>query len=137
MGLFYAFVGLALVLGAVMAFVVIFTTMTANVAERTVELATLRTMGVAGSTVSWMVTAENLVLTLLGLVPGLLVGYVGAAIFMASFSSDLFRFDLEVRPLTFVMTAAAIVLVALASQWPALRTVNRLDLGRIVRARSV
>lgn len=137
MGLFYAFVGVALVLGAVMAFVVIFTTMTANVAERTVELATLRTMGVAGSTVSWMVTAENLVLTLLGLVPGLLVGYVGAAIFMASFSSDLFRFDLEVRPRTFLMTAAAIVLVALASQWPALRTVSRLDLGRIVRARSV
>jgi len=137
MGLFYAFVGVALVLGAVMAFVVIFTTMTANVAERTVELATLRTMGVAGSTVSWMVTAENLVLTLLGLVPGLLVGYVGAAIFMASFSSDLFRFDLAVRPQTFVMTAAAIVLVALASQWPALRTVSRLDLGRIVRARSV
>ena len=137
MGLFYAFVGVALVLGAVMAFVVIFTTMTANVAERTVELATLRTMGVAGSTVSWMVTAENLVLTLLGLIPGLLVGYVGAAIFMASFSSDLFRFDLEVRPQTFVMTAAAIVLVALASQWPALRTVSRLDLGRIVRARSV
>jgi putative ABC transport system permease protein len=136
MGLFYAFVGLALLFGAVMAFAVIFTTMSANVAERTTELAALRTLGMARSTVSWLVTSENVALTLLGLVPGLLVGYVGAALFMASFSSDLFQFSLEVHPRTFVVTALAILLVALASQWPALRRVGRIDLGRTVRERA-
>ncbi len=136
MGLFYAFVGVALVLGSVIAFAIIFTTMTANIDERTTELAALRTLGMARSTVSWLVTGENLLLTLIGLVPGLVIGYVVAAAFMASFSSDLFRFDLEVRPLTFVLTAAAILVVGLASQVPALRRIGRIDLGQVVRQRA-
>jgi putative ABC transport system permease protein len=69
-------------------------------------------------------------------VPGLAAGWVMAAVFMASFSSDMFTFDLRVRPTTFLFTAVAILLVGLLSQYPALRAVGRLDLGRIVRDRS-
>ncbi|MFH0750520.1 MAG: ABC transporter permease [Chloroflexota bacterium] len=137
MGLFYAFVGIMLVFGAVMAFALIFNTMTANVAERATELAALRTLGMARGTVSRLITAENVLLTLAGLVPGLVGGYVMAAAFMASFSSDLFSFDLHVRPTTFLFTALAILVVAVVSQWPALRSVGRIDLGRIIRERSM
>lgn len=136
MGLFYAMVGLALVFGGVIAFAVIFTTMNANIAERTSELAALRTLGMSNRTVAWLVTGENLLLTVIGLVPGLIVGYLGAAVFMASFSSDLFRFDLAMKPQTFVLTAVTILVVGLASGWPALRNVARIDLGRTVRERA-
>ena len=137
MGLFYAFVGLMLVFGAVLAFALIFTTMTANIAERATELAVLRTLGMPRATISRLVTAENVLLIVLGLVPGLIVGYLAAAAFMASFSSDLFRFDLQVRPTTFIGTALAILVVGVVSQWPALRAVGRIDLARIVRERSI
>jgi putative ABC transport system permease protein len=86
--------------------------------------------------VSSLVTAENLALTVIGLVPGLAVGYAAAAVFMASFSSDLFQFGLEVRPSTFVLTAAVILLVGLASQVPALRGIARIDLASVVRERA-
>jgi putative ABC transport system permease protein len=135
LGLFYAFIGVMLVLGGLMAFALIFNTLSANVIERSVELTALRTLGMASATVGRLVTAENLLLTIVGLVPGLIASYVMAAIFMASFSSDLFQFDLAVRPTTFVGTAIAIVLVALLSQWPSLRAVRRLDLARVVRER--
>jgi putative ABC transport system permease protein len=69
-------------------------------------------------------------------VPGLAIGYAVSAIFMASFSSDMFRFDLEVRPTTLLFTALAIVVVGLLSQVPALRAVRHLELGRIVRERA-
>jgi len=39
-------------------------------------------------------------------------------------------------PFTFFFTAVAIVVVGFVSQWPALRTVAHLDVGRIVRERS-
>ena len=61
---------------------------------------------------------------------------VRPVVFMASFSSDMFTFDLRVRPTTFLFTAAAILIVGLLSQYPALKAVGRLDLGRIVRDRS-
>ncbi len=136
MGLFYAFVGVMLVLGAVMAFALVFTTMTANVSERSVELAALRILGMPRAQVSRLVTAENLLLIVVGLVPGLVVGYFAAAAAMASFSSDLFRFDLQVRPTTFLFTALAILAVGFISQWPALHSVGRIELGRVVRERA-
>jgi putative ABC transport system permease protein len=136
MGLFYAFVGVMLVLGGVMAFAVIFNTLSANVMDRAVELTALRTLGMSRATIGRLVTAENLLLTLVALVPGLLVADLAASEFMASFSSDLFRFDLAVRPTTFVGTAAVIAVVAVLSQWPSLRAVSRLDLASVVRERA-
>jgi putative ABC transport system permease protein len=136
MGLFYAMIGIMLLLGGIMAFALIFNTMTANVSERATELAALRTLGMSGGTVARLVSGENLLLTVAGLAPGLLLGYAVAVEFMASFSSDLFDFDLHVRPTTFLFTALAILIVGLVSQWPALRAVGRIDLGRVVRERA-
>lgn len=136
LGLFYAFVGVMLVLGSVMAFALLLNTLSANIMERSVELIALRSLGMSAATIGRLVTAENVVLTVAALVPGLAIAYVAAALFMASFSSDLFRFDLEVRPTTILGTALAIVAVALLSQLPALRAVNRLELARVVRERA-
>jgi len=137
MGLFYAFVGAMLVLGAVMAFALLYNLMSANIGERVTELASLRASGLSGRQLGRIITAENVLLTLLGIGPGLLVGYLGAAEFMASFSSDLFTFDLEVRPTTFLFTAAGVLAAALISQLPILRAVGRIDIARVVRERAL
>lgn len=136
MGLFYAFIGVMLALGAALAFALIFVTMTTNVAERSVELASLRTLGMARATVSRLVTSENVLLIVIGLVPGLVLGYLAAAAVMGSFSSDLFQFNLQVRPTTFVVTAVVILAVGVLSQRPALRGIGRIDLGRVTRERA-
>jgi putative ABC transport system permease protein len=83
-----------------------------------------------------MVTSQNMLLTLIGLIPGVIFGWLLAWVFMYTFSSDMFAFELTMRPLTIVLTALAIIVVGLLSQWPALRAVDRLDLGQIVRDRS-
>ncbi len=136
MGLFYAFVGVMFVLGALLAFALIYATISANVSERTVELANLRASGMSSGEIGRMITTENLLLTAIGVVPGLIVGYLGAAEFMAAFSSDLFAFDLQVRPLSFVAAALAAFVAVALSLWPALRAVNQVDLGRVVRERA-
>ncbi|HML51844.1 MAG TPA: FtsX-like permease family protein [Propionicimonas sp.] len=136
MGLFYAFVGVMVVLGVIMAFALIFTTMTTNVSERSVELAALRTLGMPQRRVSRLITAENLLLVAAGLVPGLILGSYGAAAAMASFSSDLFQFNLQMRPTTVVFTALAILAVGWLSQWPAVRSIARIDLATVVRERA-
>ena len=136
MGLFYAFVGIMLVLGAIMAFALIFTTMMVNVSERTAEIATLRANGMTWGGISRLLASENLLLTVLGLVPGLGLGYVAAWSFMRTFSSDLFRFDLAIRPTTFLFITLAIVAVALLSQVPALRAVRSIDVASEIRTLS-
>jgi putative ABC transport system permease protein len=86
--------------------------------------------------VAELITGENVLLTVLGIIPGLIIGYVVAAWFMQSYSSDMFTFDLEMNPMSLVISAIAMVVVALISAWPAIRTVDRLDLATVVRERS-
>ncbi len=135
--LFYVFVGVMLVLGGILAFALIFNMITAAISERAAELATMRASGVSVRQVSRMITTETMLLTLIGVPIGLVAGYVTAAVFMASFSSDLFSFDLDMNPWTAVWTALAIVMVALLSQLPGLRAVSRLDIATVVRQRSL
>jgi putative ABC transport system permease protein len=135
--LFYAFIGVMLVLGGVLAFALIFNMIVATISERAAELATMRASGVSARQVSRMITTETLLLTAIGLPIGLAVGYLSAAVFMTSFSSDLFSFDLDMNPWTAVWTALAVVAVALLSQLPGLRAVRRLDIAAVVRQRTL
>ncbi len=137
MGLFYVFIGVMLAFGAAMAFALIFNTMSVNIAERSREVATLLAVGTKRSMISRLITTENLLVAAIGIPLGLIVGYLTSAAAMASFQSDMFRFELYVRPLTFVWSALAILIVALISQWPGLRAVRRMDIAQVVKERSL
>ena len=136
LGFFYAFVGLMLVFGAVMAFALIFNTISVNVAERKGEYATMRANGLSQRRLASLITGENLLLTAIGIVPGLIVGYLVAAVFMQSYSSDMFTFQLDMNWTTLLFSALAMLLVALLSVVPAIRTIRHLDIASVVRERS-
>jgi putative ABC transport system permease protein len=136
MVLFYAFVGIMLVFGAAMAFALIFNAMSVNIAERTREVATLLAVGTDRRSISRYISAENLLVALMGIPLGLVVGYFAAKTAMASFSSDLFDFNLYMKPTTFLWAALALLAVGLVSQWPGLRAIRRISIPQIVKERS-
>ena len=55
---------------------------------------------------------------------------------MQSYSSDMFTFGLDMNWTTLVLSALAMLLVALLSVIPAIRTVQHLDIAKVVRERS-
>jgi putative ABC transport system permease protein len=134
---FYAFVGVMLVFGGAMAFALIFSAMSVNIAERTREVATLLAVGTERRHISRLIATENLLVALVGIPFGLAAGYLAAGQAMASFSSDLFAFDLYIRPSTLAIAALSILVVALLSQRPGLRAIRKLEVARIVRERSL
>jgi len=136
LGLFYAFVGIMLLFGAAMAFALLYNSIQANLAERAVEVATLRAAGIRFRSLSRMITAENVIVTAIGIVPGLLVGVEVSRLFLASFNSDSFSFDLQIRATTLVFSALAILVVSLLSERPGLRAVRKLDIAQVVRERA-
>jgi putative ABC transport system permease protein len=134
--LFDAIVGAMLVFGVALAFGLIFATISVNVLERTQEFATLLTSGVRTGQLAAMVSAENMALTMTGLVLGLAAGYWATGAFLSTLNSDLFHFDEYVLPRSYLITAAAILVAALASELPGLRTISRLDLAAAARERA-
>ncbi len=137
LGLFYVFVGIMLLFGAVMAFALMFNTISVNVSERSTEFATLKASGMADRTIAWMIVGENVLLTLVGIVPGVLVGLWFASAYISSFANDSFALGLSVHPLTILVAVVAMIAVALLSLIPGIRSMKRLDVGAVVRERSV
>jgi putative ABC transport system permease protein len=136
LGLFYAFVGVMLAFGALMAFALIFATASANASERSAELASMRVNGMSSDRLTHLLDGENLLLTSVAILPGLAIGWMVSSFLMDSFSSDLFDFSLHMRPRTLVITAAAALVVGAMAHWPVSRLIARLDLARVVRERS-
>ncbi len=135
-GLLVGFVTIMLVCGAVLAATMIFTTVSVSIAERTREVATLRASGASTRRLARLITAEHLVVTLMGVVPGVVLGLVGGRAMMATYTTDQFALDFMVAPTTVLVSVGALLLVALAAQVPGLRSLGRLDLARIVRERA-
>lgn len=137
MGLLYVLVGLMLAFGSVMAFALVFNTMSVNLAERAGELATMRANGLPKRSAAALLVGENMLLTVLAIPPGLLAGYVAAAAMMRSYSSDAFDFTLHMYPSTFVWASLAMIGVAALSLVPGVRAAGRMDVAEVVRQRAV
>ena len=136
LGLFYVFVGLMLLFGGIMAFALIFNTVSVNLAERSTELASMRANGMSRQLIARLVTAENLILTAVGVVPGLIVGTWAAARFLDTYTSDLFVYTLQMKPSTYVFATLAMFAFTGLSLLPGIRAVGRVDIAKVVRERS-
>ncbi|WP_186242625.1 ABC transporter permease [Mycobacterium simulans] len=134
--IFWVFAGATLILGALLAFTVIYVTMTINLAERTGELATLRAAGAPIRRLTATVAVENLAVTLLAVPIGLAAGVGAGWLFLRSFNNDLFSLHLSVGATVLVLAAVAVTVAAAVSQLPAARLIKRIDVARVVRERS-
>jgi putative ABC transport system permease protein len=134
--IFWVFAGATLVLGALLAFTVIYVTMTINLAERTGELATLRATGAPIRRLTATVAIENLAVTLLAVPIGLAAGVGAGWLFLRSFNNDLFSLHLSVGATVLIVAVLAVMVAAAVSQLPAARLIKRIDVARVVRERS-
>jgi putative ABC transport system permease protein len=134
--IFWVFAGATLVLGALLAFTVIYVIMTINLAERTGELAILRATGAPIRRLTATVAIENLSATMLAVPIGLAAGVGAGWLFLRSFNNDLFNLHLSIGPTALILAAVAVTAAAAVSQLPAARLIKRIDVARVVRERS-
>ena len=119
--------------GWAMAFVVIYTTFTSNILERTREIATMRTIGESNSRLAVMVTIENVLLALAAIPLGIWLGIKTAEAIYASFSSEAYTLKATIVPQSVVMLVLSIFVVLLLSEIPAIRRIFRLDLAEATK----
>ena len=134
--IFWVFAGAMLVLGALLAFTVIYVTMTVNLAERTGELATLRAAGAPIRRLTAALAIENIAATLLAAPIGLAAGVGAGWLFLRSYNNDLFNLHLSIGPTALILATVAVMVAAAVSQLPAARLIKRIDVARVVRDRA-
>ena len=133
MSFMYFFMAILMAFGFAMAFVVIYNTFTANVIERTREIATMRTIGEDGAHLAGMVTLENVLLALVGIPLGVWLGLIVAQYVLTQMSTEQFAMRIFVYPRTYVLVLIAAFLVLLISEIPPIRRILRLDLAEATK----
>jgi putative ABC transport system permease protein len=122
-----------LLFGAALALAILFTLVTLSILERRREVASMRTLGESKWRIAAMFTIENIWLGILGLIPGMLLGYGLALYFFSLFQTDIVSFGLVILGRTYALTIGLIILVVLISEVPGIRNINRLDLARVIK----
>jgi putative ABC transport system permease protein len=135
MDLGYVFLGVMMGFALIMAFALLFNTMTVNVLEREREFATMRAMGSGRATTTLLMTAESLILWIVTLGPGLLLGYWVAHQMGKAFSSELLSFSVVIAPRSYLVTAGGVLVTMILAAWPAIVRVNRLNLAEATKIR--
>ena len=130
-------VGVMLAFALVMSVALLFNAMSANLAERSVELGTLNAAGMSRHLLGRLVMAENMLLTLAGTPIGLVTGIALARWFMSNYENLGYRWELRMQTSTLIVIVSAFLTAALLSQLPVLRGIRRINVATIVRERSL
>jgi putative ABC transport system permease protein len=135
LSLFNGFIGVMLVFSAALAAAILFNTASVSVLERRRELATMRALGQRMGRLAWMVTVENGLLALAGLVIGFPVALACLWAFLQLYSTDLFSMPFWLAPRTVVLAVLGALLVVLVAQAPALRGIARMNVAEAAKTR--
>jgi len=98
-----------------------------SLAERQREVATLRVLGYGPWQVGSLLLRESVIVTLIGTVAGMPIGYLLTVLVARAYHSEMFRFPVVSSTGTWVWTLGAAVLFALVAHLAVQRAVHRMD----------
>ena len=115
-------------MAACLSFVVVFTLSNTNISERGRELATIKVLGFRRGEVHHYVNKETLVLTAIGAVVGMPLGYALARSFTYILQMPSLYFDVEVRPVSYAIAVALAFVFTLIVNLATNRALNKIDM---------
>ncbi|MEJ2522842.1 MAG: ABC transporter permease [Gammaproteobacteria bacterium] len=131
--LFFSFI--TAMLGAFIAFGVVYNSARIALSERGRELASLRVLGFTQGEVAYILLGELGLLTLVAIGPGFLFGQALSGFLAYAFRSDLYRVPLVINPSTYALAAGIIIGSFLVTAWLAWNKLSELDLIEVLKTR--
>ncbi len=126
---------IANLLGASIAFGVVYNSMRIALSERNRELASLRVLGFERGEVAYILLGELALLTLAAIPLGLAIGYGLCAYLAHRFQTDLYRIALVLERDVYALAALVVVLSALVSGVLLWRNLGRLDMVAALKSK--
>jgi putative ABC transport system permease protein len=136
MGFFWVMIGFMLLMGTALGGAIIFNGVMVNVTQRTREMSTMRAVGLGDRMLSFMISLENILIAIVGIIIGLPLGnYISHLFFnaMATNAEDIISFTLEILPRSYIIAAVAALLIMLMSQIPAILQIRNQNLATVTK----
>ncbi len=119
---------LILVCAGMLAFVVLYNLTIINVSERKREIATLKVLGFNNSEVSAFIYRESIVLTLMGIIAGLILGVFLHRFVMMTAQTDNIMFLKEIKWVSFILSGVTTIVFSFIVQLIINRALRRIDM---------
>ena len=102
-----------IVLSAMLSFVVLYNLSSINIQERKREIATLKVLGFYPNEVDHYITTENIILTIFGIVLGLIFGYFFTNIVVSTVEIEYVRFIHKIKIFSYIYSALMSIIFTL------------------------
>ena len=128
-------IGVLMLFGGILGFAIVYNITTISINERIIEFASLRVMGFDKKEIYKMVTKENSVMTLMGILLGIPLGYGMCKSIAESLSTDLYSIPLIIDPSSYIITAAATLLFVALAQLATIKKIYGLNFMEALKNR--
>lgn len=103
-------VAILILLAAMLAFVVLYNLSNINITERKREISTLKVLGFYDNEVDNYITKETVILTIIGIVFGLVAGFYLTKTVISTLEIDKARFIYNIKPISYLLATALSVI---------------------------
>ena len=125
----------SVLLAASVVFGVVYNNARIALTARSRDLASLRVLGFTRSEISFVLLSSLAIEVALAIPAGLWAGTVWARQFMKSVDQETFRWQVVIAPTTYLLAVAVVLLASVASALWVRRSLDRLDLIGVLKAR--
>lgn len=128
-------INLLMLFGGILGFALIYNSTIISIAERRMELASLRVMGFQKKEIFWMLAKENSVMVVIAIFLGIPLG-IGMINSMAeAFNTELYTLPMVLTPDIFITAALSTIVFAVIAQLAALKKIHDLNFIDALKSR--
>lgn len=128
MDMIIASMGIMLLFGGVLGFAIVYNITTISINERIMEFSSLRVMGFNKKQIYRMVTRENGLMAILGIILGIPFGYGICKALVTAVSTEIYSIPAILTPSTYVLSGIATLIYVGVAQLATIRKIHNLNL---------
>ncbi|QUH19160.1 ABC transporter permease [Alkaliphilus sp. B6464] len=127
--------GVMMLFGGILGFAIVYNITIISISERTMEFSSLRVMGFDKKEIYKLVSRENGLMTLFGIVLGVPIGYGMCVGIVSAVSTDLFSIPVIIKPSSYIITAVATIIFVTIAQLATIRKIHNLNFIDALKSR--
>lgn len=128
-------VGVMMLFGGILGFAIVYNVTIISIGERIMEFSSLRVLGFDKKEIYKMVTRENGLMTFLGILLGIPLGYAMCVGMVSSLAMDMITIPVIMEPSSYVITAIATIIFVTIAQLATIRKIYKLNFMEALKNR--
>ncbi|WP_231701767.1 ABC transporter permease [Crassaminicella thermophila] len=128
-------IGIMILFAGILGFAIVYNATVMSISERRLEFSSLRVLGFTKKEIYRIISKENGIMTILGIIMGIPIGKYMVYSIMQAFNTELYTLDTDVALSTYVFAGIFTIVFVSLSQLFTLRKINGLDFMEALKNR--